>query len=371
MASASSRTELLNCPNEILIDVLSYIPSLALVRLLTVSRKIHTVILQILHRRIYQAINLDDHHLIFECYPPSAKMSTPYLHCAYAGTWRIDAPVPPHPSSLSESAPVSNGQQQADCPTNSHKTGHDITTASNIGSLYTHFIPAQSPTSAPTTPPPSSPASSPCPPSNASFPTADPTSLPSTLVPINLVVAPAQPSTQLTAQSSLVKVGRKWGLFTSVIEVFEQKGIPVLRSWLRAAEQATSKQFGSRADLHIRQLGEVRSEEQDGEMNEEEKRRILWVGESGTAGIKFRVRAKGVRRMDNPILMPADEEPAASYQLYYESLMIRTVHLLVTLERSWEEQMAHRPGGIGGMAMVFGGAIGNGVGGGGGMRMGI
>lgn len=42
--------------------------------------------LRIVHTRLTDAAWLPDHELILECYHPSAKLSTPYLHCDYLGT---------------------------------------------------------------------------------------------------------------------------------------------------------------------------------------------------------------------------------------------------------------------------------------------
>lgn len=51
-----------------------------------INRRFHDLALRIIHTRLTDAAWLPDHELIFECYHPSAKISTPYLHCDYLGT---------------------------------------------------------------------------------------------------------------------------------------------------------------------------------------------------------------------------------------------------------------------------------------------
>ncbi|KAF8420660.1 hypothetical protein EV426DRAFT_611631 [Tirmania nivea] len=283
---------LTDLPNELLTHILNYLPSLPLLRLLRLSLHIHTLILHILHRRIHTALTLHNHFLIFECYTPSARTTSPILHCAYVT-----------------------------------------------------FTPTSSPRTLPHPPPLPSP---------------------STLIPTTTLSLDAgSPSTPLTAQSALVKT--ESGLLTSAIEVFD-KSIYVHRPWLKRAEERTMELFGAHGELSVHggtgespNVGVVEGEVEeegggDGDAEDTDKDRILWIGDYGLAGMKLRVREKEPvkqQQEQQPLLMPVDEEPAVTYSLYYEQLMVKTVHLLVTLEMSWEEQLARR--GVGGLAMVLGG----------------
>ncbi|KAJ9156425.1 F-box domain-containing protein [Pleurostoma richardsiae] len=78
-----------NLPNEILIHILSPLSTVALVDLALVSRRFYDVIVRILHSRLIHAAALPEHELILECYHPSAKISTPYLHCDPLGTTEL------------------------------------------------------------------------------------------------------------------------------------------------------------------------------------------------------------------------------------------------------------------------------------------
>ena len=50
-----------------------------------ISKRFHSLITRLIHRRLLQASSLPDKCLIFECYHPSAKISTPPLSCEYIG----------------------------------------------------------------------------------------------------------------------------------------------------------------------------------------------------------------------------------------------------------------------------------------------
>lgn len=143
-----------------------------------------------------------------------------------------------------------------------------------------------------------------------------------------------------------MKVGPKWGLFTSVVEVFEKKGMRVHRSWLKKAENATNEAFGKDGELDVRSGGgggrkKTRTEtankrekslleegsegsEGNGDIDEYsewddengDKHRILWFGDKKVAGIKVRVRERKFLRQNSqqqPLLMAADEEPAVYF----------------------------------------------------------
>lgn len=83
LSGATSRA---NTPLQILIQVLSPLTTLQLLPLARINRRFHDLTLRIIHTRLTDAAWLPDHELILECYHPSAKISTPYLHCDYLGT---------------------------------------------------------------------------------------------------------------------------------------------------------------------------------------------------------------------------------------------------------------------------------------------
>lgn len=60
--------------------------TLQLLPIARINRRFQDLTLRIIHTRLTDAASLSDHELILECYHPSAKISTPYLHCDYLGT---------------------------------------------------------------------------------------------------------------------------------------------------------------------------------------------------------------------------------------------------------------------------------------------
>lgn len=71
---------------QILIQILSTFSTSQLLSVARVNHRFHDLTLRIIHTRLTDAAWLPDHELILECYHPSAKISTPYLHCDYLGT---------------------------------------------------------------------------------------------------------------------------------------------------------------------------------------------------------------------------------------------------------------------------------------------
>lgn len=71
---------------QILIQILSSFSTSQLLSVARVNHRFHDLTLRIIHTRLTDAAWLPDHELILECYHPSAKISTPYLHCDYLGT---------------------------------------------------------------------------------------------------------------------------------------------------------------------------------------------------------------------------------------------------------------------------------------------
>ncbi|KAL2838489.1 hypothetical protein BJX68DRAFT_248844 [Aspergillus pseudodeflectus] len=78
----------------------------------------------------------------------------------------------------------------------------------------------------------------------------------------------------------------------------------------------------------------------------------LWVTQSKNVGLKFRVRE--VTRLDTslPVLIHRDEESFLTYEIIIDELLVRTTRLLLTVEKSLQEQQ-HYPN-----AVVFGRAFG-------------
>lgn len=133
--------------------------------------------------------------------------------------------------------------------------------------------------------------------------------------------------TQLVAQSNLVKIGPRNGLFTCFVEV-EEGVIRVWKEWLR---EMVAKNSGS--DI-VSRHEVVEGEDETKEVIEEgpydrrdlEDERILWVSPAKNSGLRFNIRERKLRR-DAPILIRADEDMPVSYEIEYDGKS-STIHLL-------------------------------------------
>ncbi|KAK0118423.1 hypothetical protein ONS95_012710 [Cadophora gregata] len=292
-------------PNEILISLLSTFRTLELLPMTLVSHRFHSLIVRILHHRLLETAQLKDHKLILECFHPSTKLSTPYLFCDFLGT---------HP--LNSSSSCSNEEFL------SQTEGYAIGQLGKLKSLYSHFLPLK---------PDSDKKVVRSHPAGGSF------SIPNGLVDEhdqfvcqNIHLESHEPFSQLQTITSLVKVGPKRGLFLSSVNI----GDSILRIWREwLAERARA---GISAD--------------DGEGSEETVRRrcegLRWVDNSETVGLRLRVVE---REEDAPVLVGRDEDPAVSYTLQYEELVIKTTQLLLLVEQSIDQEVNHS-----GKAVVIG-----------------
>lgn len=124
--------------------------------------------------------------------------------------------------------------------------------------------------------------------------------------------------TQLVAQSNLVRVGPKHGLFTSFVEV-EEGVVRVWREWLRdmalkkndvvsevTREAVTGNEKGKEA---VRELKDASRE-----LNDES---ILWVNPARNSGLRFTIRERRLGA-NVPILISAEEDLPVSYEIEYD-----------------------------------------------------
>ncbi len=163
-------------------NILCLLPTRSLLPLTLTSRRIHDVILRIIHNRLLTAASLVDHQVVLECYHPSAKNTTPYYACEYLGT-----------DSLSDSCPDS----QESC------------TLGQLRGLYSHFRPAR--------------------------PLGTHREYDGELVSHNIDLESYELFSQLQSDVSMVKVGTRNGFFLNCITIAE--GLTrVWRNWL--GEQA-------------------------------------------------------------------------------------------------------------------------------------
>lgn len=173
--------------------------------------------------------------------------------------------------------------------------------------------------------------------------------------------------TQLVAQTNLVKIGPRHGLFTCFVEV-EEGVLRVWKDWLE--ERAVNGQQGNAATAQevVEEIGkgkEVVKEVDELDTNPDDAG-LLWVSPAANTGIRFNVKQRKFRR-DVPILIRADEDMPVSYEIEYDGtkaqhwydcrkmlirvaeLVVRTSHLLLTLEKSLVQEDNSS-----GKAVVFG-----------------
>lgn len=125
--------------------------------------------------------------------------------------------------------------------------------------------------------------------------------------------------TQLVAQTNLVKIGPRNGLFTCFVPV-EEGVIRVWREWLRDAAKAniTNTQEDKTVDAAGKEEAKATGVESQSGFEGIDEERILWVGPNKDTGFRFNIRERKIRR-DIPILVRADEEDMpVSYEIEYD-----------------------------------------------------
>ncbi|KAF2973433.1 hypothetical protein GQX73_g100 [Xylaria multiplex] len=264
-------------PNELIINALDSLPTRSLLPLAAVSRRFRGLVGRLHYYRLVEATVLQGRELILECYHPSDRLSTPSLFCKYLAT-----------DGLAEAGEDANME--------------------DLNQLYTRFkLFLGDENRRP----------------RARWPTSrviEGLEEPLTQVPsydVNLEAG--ELFTQLCAITNLVKIGPKRGLFLSIDNITDGV-IRVWRDWLR--------QQAERSSTEQQQAGQGRLDDSS----------ILWTDSSKNVGVRFRVL---LREEDQPLLLSQDEDPPVSYTLEYQELIVRTNKLLLTLETSEAQQIAH------------------------------
>ncbi|KAL8408458.1 hypothetical protein RB594_007050 [Gaeumannomyces avenae] len=301
---ASDPATLESLPNEVLSDF----PAEALLPLSAVSRRFHAIVLRLLSNRLASVVSASN-ELILECYHPSAKLSTPYLHCKFLGTGPLDG-------SRSISCPaVEAGLAEEEVPEGGSEHG-----LCQLRQLYSHFRPlpleeggrvgrrrraraalqqlqqqdvASGNTAAPTNS------------ETVEEETPEPPSL-------DVNLDEAELFTQLCTVTNLVKLGPRHGIFSSHINISDGL-IRVWRDWLGSAAAGGSEWMpgvdgGARAG-------------------------ILWADPHKHVGVRFRV-SETTDHWRAPLLVGVNDDPPVSYRLVYDELVVRTSQLLLKTEKS-------------------------------------
>lgn len=229
-----------------------------------------------LQQRLLTVSALPEYELILECYPPSQKLSAPYLSCRYLGTR--------HPT---------------DCDAEPHGTAStqdDYPDLGQVCQLYASFRPVVTeenrlrrfrmiwPVSVSGGPP-------------AGFHSED------EIATQDLPIDDGNRFSQLCVVLNLVTLGPRPGSFVSHYNMSEHV-VRVFRRWLdeMAAAMNDGLPWDAAAKVPLA------------------SRRILWVDAAKTIGMRFHVSLGPAERM--PLLSGPEEDPAVSYTLTYEGLGI-------------------------------------------------
>ncbi|EAQ87777.1 hypothetical protein CHGG_04396 [Chaetomium globosum CBS 148.51] len=308
-------------PNELLISILSQLPTSSLLPLITTSRRIYSIALRILKQRLSHATSQPDQRLMLECYHPSEKLYTPYLYCNYLRT-----------DSFASAEPTARGTSG---------TG-------GLAGIYAHFRPVEQDEDRPRratrgfrrhlTPTPTTTAT----PNNEE-------PRPST----DVYLDDDESFTQLCAVTNLVRMGPKPGLFRSHVNVSEGV-LRVWRDWL-AERAAAGGRRGERAGREAGEAGQGQEEEEEeeeggggggdggggdeGEGEGGDEDGVLWADASRDVGVRFRVAEKDIRGQ-HPVLVASDEQLPVAYRLEFGELLVRATTLLLMVEKSEMQDFA-------------------------------
>ncbi|MCJ1445720.1 MAG: hypothetical protein MMC23_006225 [Stictis urceolatum] len=310
--ASNGQSLLFQLPNEILAQSLGALPTSSLLPLTVTCTRIHDLIIRILHQRLLLAASLRDHKLILECYHPAAQYTEPYLFCEYLGT--------PGLSSTNEGEGLV------------YESGNHGSRLGKLAGLYSQFRPLR--TEEGRRIPRQHPAGGGMPVWTAPGHVPAEEKEANELVERRVSLDPEESFSQLRVQTNLVKPGPRAGLFENLVSVSDGL-VRIWREWLK--ERAANGQ-------------NVASREGDGEDQSEGKAmRTLWMDHKTDIGLIVRIKEKKWRRAA-PVLLHRDEEPAVTYSMEYEELLVRTTHLLLAVEESSKQDQNEERG----KAMVFG-----------------
>ncbi|KAB8067682.1 hypothetical protein BDV29DRAFT_185724 [Aspergillus leporis] len=294
-----STLHLYSLPNEVFVQILSSFSTHSLLPLTTVSHRFHAVILRILHYRSLISAPLNEYKLILECFHPSSELIEPHVFCKYLGTDGLSTQYDGKGSLYED---VDTAQQLG-----------------RLGSLYSRFRPAVAVEERSS--------------GVRLVPSTDNGEQPSNLVvtrPISL--EEFEDFSQLCVVVNIVKVMPGTNLLLSTVTV-EDGVIRLFRDWLRNQAKYSESMRSPGAPPQGESSNNIACSSID-----EAHCRMLWVGQTKNVGLKVRIRGEEYLNCHFPDLIRYDEEQSTSYKLVIEELHIRTTRLLMTTEKSLEQQ---------------------------------
>jgi hypothetical protein len=128
--------------------------------------------------------------------------------------------------------------------------------------------------------------------------------------------------TQLVAQTNLVKIGPRHGLFASFVGI-EEGVVRVWRQWLRDMAAKGTAVVSNASPKIAEHESKGKGAERDilEESNRLDDPSILWVSQAKNTGLRFNIEERKLRR-DVPILIRADDEDMpVSYEIEYDGML--------------------------------------------------
>ncbi|ATY62229.1 Cyclin-like F-box [Cordyceps militaris] len=277
-------------PTEILVAILDNLPLKGVLNATLLCRRLHAVAVRTLQQRLLAVSSLPGYELILECYHPSLKIWTPYLCCRPVDTR--------HPDGAAAAADLRRVCQL-------YAVFRPVVTEENRRRPFRMVWPASVPGG------------------GGSVHSADEAATQ------DLRLDEGELFSQLCVVLNLVTQGpRAGGLFVTHYNMSEHV-VRVFRRWL--------------GEMASRDDGDDGRPSWDAPPTTTTDKvplasdRILWVDAARTIGLLFRVSLGPAERM--PLISGADQDPAVSYTLTYQELIIRSTSLLMAVEASVSKEM--------------------------------
>ncbi|KAK0636580.1 hypothetical protein B0T17DRAFT_484483 [Bombardia bombarda] len=282
-------------PNELLLSIVSLLPTSQLLTLLGVNRHFYSVTIRIFYSRLMKASSTPDHRVVLECYTPSEKLTTPYLYNNYLSTDTLDLD---------------------DFAADDEQDGLPKPTLGQLKGLYAHFKPVEiEGIIRPRLPRRGVPAHE--------LPTDEPSA--------DVYLDKNESFAQLCTVANIVKPSRTGDRFLSHANM--SKGVVrVWRDWLAV-------QAGDRPPTPpSTRLGLGK-----GRRSDRTKDTILWADAAQNMGLRFCVvkNEMGDDMPRQPVLVSNDEDLPVCYRLMLVELSIRVTELLLTMEKSEAQEVAN------------------------------
>ncbi|USP73532.1 hypothetical protein yc1106_00806 [Curvularia clavata] len=277
-------------PNELLLHIFTPMLTIELLPLTSVSRRIYSLIVRILHNRLIAAAELHSHSVLLECFHPSAKLTEPPYFCTYRGT-----------DGLTRYNEIDPSEK-------------NVGRLGEMYNMYSRYRPHRRDLEAGGRRVKPRPGDVP---GSRTFPGTVQDRYQGETVKQTLSLEAHELFTQLIAQTNLVKIGSR-NLFTNFVEI-EEGVLRVWRQWLkdvsanctaaeRAAPEGIVEEVGKGKEV-VREMVEEKSSLEDPH--------ILWVTPRKDSGIRLNAREKKFRR-NAPILISADEDLPVTYEIEYD-----------------------------------------------------